>query len=313
MYKEKRIAAVVPAYNEEALIGPTLANVPDFVDSIIVIDDASTDNTSARVEEIGQRDDRVTLVRHAQNQGVGGSIIDGYRLTVEQGQDIAVIMAGDNQMPPEYLPDLLDHVIDKGYDAAKGNRFLAAPAAMAQMPKYRILGNIILTLLTKLASGYWSIFDSQNGYWAITVSTLKRLDLSRISRGYDLENSMLIRMNIINARIVDVPIPAVYGEEQSGIRVWRVIAAMTVTLFTGFWRRVYLKYVIYNFHPVALFLFSGLPLVLWGVGFGIWAAINSIGPESASTGTVMLSVLPFLLGFQLLLAALVLDMINEPK
>lgn len=313
MYKGKKIAVVVPAYNEEVLIGATIADVPDFVDAIVVIDDASTDNTGSRAEEAARRDHRVTLITHASNQGVGSSVVDGYRRAIDLNQDISVVMAGDHQMPPEYLHRLLDHVIDKGYDVAKGNRFLAGPTAMAQMPRYRILGNIILTLLTKLASGYWSIFDTQNGYWAITVSSLKRLDLSRISRGYDLENSMLISMNIINARIVDVPIPAVYGEEQSGIRAWRVIPVMIVTLFTGFWRRVYLKYVIYNFHPVALFLFSGLPLILWGVGFGIWGAINSIGQESASTGTVMMAVLPFLIGFQLLLAALVLDMINEPK
>jgi glycosyltransferase involved in cell wall biosynthesis len=313
MYKEKKIAVVVPAYNEEALIGPTLADVPDFVDSIVVIDDASTDNTSTRVEEVARRDRRVTLIRHAQNQGVGGSIVDGYQRAIDEDRDIAVVMAGDNQMPPEYLPQLLDHLIHKGYDAAKGNRFLAAPTTISQMPKHRILGNIILTLLTKLASGYWSIFDTQNGYWAITVDSLKRLDLSRISKRYDLENSMLIHMNIINARIADVPVPAVYGGERSNIRVWRDVPRILFALFTGFWQRIYLKYVLYNFHPVALFLFSGLPLVLWGVGFGIWAAINSIGPESASTGTVMLSVLPFLVGFQLLLAALVLDMINEPK
>ncbi len=145
------------------------------------------------------------------------------------------------------------------------------------------------------------------------MSSLKRLDLSRISKRYDLENSMLINLNIINARIADVPVPAVYGAEKSGIRVWWDVPRILLTLTVGFWQRIYLKYVIHNFHPIALFLFSGLPLVIWGVGFGIWGAVNSIGPDAASTGTVMLAVLPFLTGFQLLLAALVLDMIAEPK
>ena len=312
MYKSKKVAVVVPAYNEEGLIAATLRGVPEFVDSIVVIDDASMDATAACVTEVAADDPRVVLVRHADNQGVGGAVVDGYRQAIEDGMDIAVVMAGDNQMPSEHLTRLLDHLIDNGYDAVKGNRFLASPTAM-NMPRHRILGNIVLTLLTKLASGYWSIFDAQNGYWAVTTDSLRRLDLSRIARRYDLENSMLISMNIINARVADVAIPAVYGKEQSAIRLWRDVPRILGTLFTGFWRRIFLKYVLYNFHPIALFFFAGLALVLWGVGAGAWAVAYSIGPETASSGTVMLSVLPFLLGFQLLLAALVLDIINEPR
>jgi glycosyltransferase involved in cell wall biosynthesis len=312
MYKSKKIGVVVPAYNEEGLIAATLGGIPEFVDSIVVIDDASMDGTAACVSEAAAADPRVALIRHAENQGVGGAVVDGYRRAIEDGMDIAVVMAGDNQMPPEHLARLLDHLIDSGYDAVKGNRFLASPTGM-NMPRHRVLGNIVLTLLTKLASGYWSIFDAQNGYWAVTTDSLKRLDLSRIARRYDLENSMLISMNIIDARVADVAIPAVYGREQSTIRLWRDVPRILATLFTGFCRRVFLKYVLYNFHPIALFLFAGLALVLWGLGIGAWAAAYSIGPESASVGTVMLAVLPFLVGFQLLLAALVLDIINEPR
>jgi len=312
MYRDKKIAVVVPAYNEEDLIATTVRGVPDFVDAVAVTDDASVDGTAARVAEVAASDPRVTLIRHEENQGVGAAVVDGYRKAVADGMDIAVVMAGDNQMPPEHLQRLLDPLIDGGYDAAKGNRFLGEQLAM-RMPRHRVLGNIVLTLLTKMASGYWSIFDAQNGYWAVTTDSLRRLDLSRIARRYDLENSMLIQMNIINARVADVAIPAVYGYEQSAIRVWRDVPRIMLTLFSGFWRRVFLKYVLYNFHPIALFLFAGLALVAWAVGIGAWAAIYSIGPESATTGTVMLSVLPFLVGFQLLLAALVLDIINEPR
>lgn len=304
---------VVPAYNEEALIGETLAGIPDYVDFIFVIDDASKDGTADRVLAAAKLDARIRLLQHGQNQGVGGTVVDGYRQAVESGSDIAVVMAGDNQMPAAHLPNLLERLIEGQYDAAKGNRFLDSPVALARMPRYRMLGNILLTLLTKAASGYWTLFDSQNGYWAIKTETLRRLDLSRIARRYDLENSLLIQLNVINARVADVSIPAQYGEEISGIRLWRVAPRMLVTLTIGFFQRIYRKYVLYNFHPIALFLFSGLALALWGIAFGIWAAVNSLGEDAASTGTVMLSVLPFLMGFQLILAALVLDIQNEPR
>ncbi|GAF91385.1 unnamed protein product, partial [marine sediment metagenome] len=248
MYKGNSIAVVVPAHNEEELIGPTLADVPDYVDSIIVTDDASTDDTAARVEEIARRDARIVLIRHERNQGKGSAVVDGYRRAMQQGHDIVVTMDGDNQMPSEHLGSLLDPLIERGYDAAKGNRFLAAPGTLGSMPKYRLLGNILLTLATKIASGYWSIFDSQNGFWAVTAASLAKLDLLRIARRYDLENSLLIHLNILGARVADVPIPARYGNEISGIRLWRVTPRILLTLFTGFWRRVLLRYVLYNFH-----------------------------------------------------------------
>lgn len=313
MYKGKRVTVVVPAYNEEALIEATLAGIPDYVDSVVVVDDASTDGTAEIVARVAATAGRVSMIRHERNQGVGATVVDGYKAAIEQGSDVAVVMAGDNQMDPAYLPQLLDRVTEGGYDAAKGNRFLGSPADLAPMPRYRQLGNIILTILTKAASGYWSLFDSQNGYYAITAGTLRRLDLDRIARRYDLENSILIQMNVVGARVCDVAIPARYGEEVSGIRVWRVAPRLLLTLFSGFFQRIYRRYVLYNFHPIALFLYSGLLLMAWGIGFGAWALAQSIGEEAASAGTVMLAVLPFLMGFQLVLFAIVLDIQNEPK
>jgi hypothetical protein len=181
------------------------------------------------------------------------------------------------------------------------------------MPRYRVVGNVLLTMLTKLASGYWSLFDSQNGYWAFRAQTLTQLDLTKLARRYDLENSLLINLNIIGARIKDVGIPARYGDEKSKIRLWRDMPRIVATLFVGFWRRIFYRYVIYNFHAVALFLFAGLFLSIIGIGFGIKAVSDSLGEPSATTGTVMLAVLPLLVGAQLLLAALVLDILSEPK
>lgn len=313
MYKGQRIGVVIPAYNEEKLIAPTLETLPDFVDIVVVIDDCSSDGTSARVAAVQENDPRVRLLRNEVNQGVGASVVRGYNEVLAEGVDIACVMAGDAQCDPDYLHALLDKIVDEGWDMAKGNRFLYSSETVKQMPRYRQIGNIVLTILTKAASGYWSLFDSQNGYLAVRAEMLRRLELPRIARRYDLENSMLINMNIAGARVTDVAIPPIYGEEVSGIRLWKVLPRMMLTLLGGFFARIYRKYVIYNFHPIALFLYSGLLLMLWGIVFGVFALIGSLGDDSATTGTVMLSVLPFLMGFQLVLSGLVLDIQNEPK
>ena len=189
MYKDKRITVVVPAYNEQALIGETLKGVPEYVDHIVVVDDASKDETLVRAQKCAEADSRIEVQWHERNTGVGGTVVDGYRRAIENGSDIACVMAGDNQMPPEHLPELLDAIIERSYNAAKGNRFLASQQSLETMPRYRFFGNILLTILTKAASGYWSIFDTQNGYYAISTQTLRALDLSRVARRYDLENS----------------------------------------------------------------------------------------------------------------------------
>lgn len=313
MYRDHSIAVVVPAFNEEALIERTIAEMPGYVDAIIVVDDASTDGTAGRVEKLITRDPRLTLIRNERNQGKGSCVVQGLGQCLKSGFSITALMDGDNQMPAEHLASLLDAIIDGGLDAAKGNRFIASPQALSTMPRYRLVGNILLTLMTKLASGYWSIFDSQNGFWAIRTATLGRLELQRLARRYDLENSLLINLNIIGARVRDVAIPARYGDEKSKIRIWRVTPRIMITLLGGLLQRLLYRYVLYNFHPVALFLLAGIPLVLWGMGFGVYVVITALGEPVATTGTVMLAVLPFLVGYQLLLAAFVLDILSEPK
>jgi glycosyltransferase involved in cell wall biosynthesis len=313
VYKNHAIAVIVPAFNEERHIERTIAEMPDFVDSIIVVDDASTDATVAKVEKLAAAYPRLTLITNERNKGKGSCVVQGCQQSMESGSAISVLMDGDNQMPAEHLDALLDAVIDGNLDAAKGNRFIASPQALSSMPKYRLVGNVFLTMMTKLASGYWSIFDSQNGYWAMRTATLGRLDLQRLARRYDLENSLLINLNIIGARIRDVAIPARYADEKSKIRIWRVTPRIMATLLGGLLQRIFYRYVLYSFHPVALFLFAGIPLILWGTGFGVYVVITALGEPVATTGTVMLAVLPFLMGYQLLLAAFVLDILSEPK
>jgi len=302
---------VIPAHNEERFIGGVVGSVPPFVDGIVVVDDASSDNTSRVVMEVAAP--RVVLLRNEDNLGVGGATKRGYRRALEMGADVVVKVDGDGQMPMEKLPSLLDAVVEEGYDYAKGNRFLEGKN-LRRMPLVRLVGNIILTFLTKLASGYWHIFDPQNGFTAITRRALEALPLDRIHNGYFFENDMLVHLNIRRFRVKDVPIPAIYGEEESGIKLSSVILTFPWLLLKRFFYRIYQKYVLRDFSPIALFLFLGILMLLWGVGFGAYHWIKSIRTGiTASTGTVMLSVLPLILGFQLVLEAIVLDIQESPR
>jgi glycosyltransferase involved in cell wall biosynthesis len=308
MYKGLRVAAVVPAYNEEKLIARTIMTMPDLVDMIIVINDCSKDQTLARAREVD--DPRVSIIDHPENTGVGGSIIDGHRLALELGADVNVVMAGDGQMNPDYLPDLLDPIADQGYEFTKANRFFSW-VALVGMPKIRLIGSVILSFATKAGSGYWNLFDPQNGYTAIHRNALLRLDLNRIARGYAFENDLLIWLNIANARAKDIPIPAVYGEEVSSMKIRKVAGAIGMLLFKGFWRRMLLKHVLASFSPVALLFFTGLALCTFGTIVGIWVVIEALG-QVPSAGSVLLAVAPLLTGIHMLISALTLDIQSTP-
>jgi glycosyltransferase involved in cell wall biosynthesis len=311
MYKDRRIAVVIPAHNEAPHVGGVVAGMPDYVDHILVIDDCSKDETLAMAT--ATTDARVAGWRSPANLGVGGATILGYEKALELVCDIAVKMDGDGQMPPEHLHLLLDAIIEGDYDYAKGNRFLAGES-LHSMPRHRLIGNIILTFLNKLTSGYWHIFDPQNGYTAISAVTLRRLDLRRLNPRYFFENDMLIALNFHNARVADVAIPARYGEEHSGLNSFKAGIIFPLLFLPRFWRRIYQKYVLRDFSPIALFLFMGLLLFAWGVIFGAYHWILSVATNHvATTGTIMLSVLPLILGFQLILQAIVLDIQETPK
>jgi glycosyltransferase involved in cell wall biosynthesis len=309
MYKGLKVAAVVPAYNEAKLIGQTIETMPEFVDFIVVVNDCSTDETSERARTSG--DPRVRVLDHAVNTGVGGAILDGHELAMELGADVNVVMAGDAQMDPAFLPDLLDPIADHGYEFTKANRFFSRNS-YAGMPKTRMFGSVVLSFATKIASGYWNLFDPQNGYTAVKTSTLRRLDLNSIARGYQFENDLLIWLNIANARARDVPIPAVYGAEVSTMKIHRVAPAIAKLLFRGFWRRMLLKHVLASFSPIALLFFTGLGLITFGLAVGVWVLFETLGPPVASTGSVLLSVAPLLTGIHMLVSALTLDIQSTP-
>ena len=311
MYKNRRVAVVIPAYNEAHHVGQVIIEVPNYADYVIVIDDCSSDETTAIVES--RKEARVINLRTPKNLGVGGATMLGYEKALELKCDIAVKMDGDGQMSAEHLHLLLDAIIEQGYAYAKGNRFLAGES-LASMPRHRLFGNVILTFLNKLASGYWHVFDPQNGYTAISADALKLLNFRSINRRYFFENDMLIALNFNNARVADVPIPARYGDERSGLNPFGAAIKFPFLFLPRFWRRIYQKYVLRDFSPIALFLFLGLLLCAWGVSFGAYHWILSVMTDHvASTGTVMLAVLPLILGFQLILEAIVLDIRETPR
>lgn len=310
MYQSKRITVVIPAYNEEAFITDVIISLPDFVDHVIVVDDCSKDNTSKIASMCN--DNRVVVLKTPENLGVGGATITGFIKALELDSDIVVKMDGDGQMPSEYMPRLLDALIEDDYDYAKGNRFLSNEELMT-MPKHRLLGNIILTFMNKLASGQWHIFDPQNGYIAITAKALRSIKLDSIYKGYFFENDMLLQLNLHNFRVKDVSIPAKYGNEESHIKLSNIIVTFPFLFFKRFIYRIYHKYILTDFSPVALFLIVGLMLFGWGMLFGSYTWIKAILTKSDTPlGTLMLVVVPLILGFQLLLQAIVLD-IQETK
>ena len=310
MYRETRVHVVIPAYNVAPRIAAVLKSVPDFVDAITVVDDASRDGTADAARGTG--DPRVQVLRHDVNQGVGAAMVTGFADALAAGEGIVVKMDGDGQMDPAMLPRLLDPIVEGRCGYAKGNRFLFA-RELAAMPRHRLVGNFSLTFLTKLASGYWHIFDPQNGYVAIASSALRLLELHRLSRRWFFENDMLINLNVFNVPVADVAIPARYGDERSSMSIGRVLVSFPFHLFRGYWSRFYRKYVLRDFSPVALFMLAGIPLLLFGICFGGYTWVQSWRLNRfASTGTVMLSVLPFIVGFQLVLQALVLEMRESP-
>ena len=314
MYKKKRIVIVVPAFNEQAHVADVVRTAPKYADFVIVVDDGSTDATSAQAKRaagsaLGKR---VFVLRHDKNLGVGAAIVTGHKKALELGADAVIVMAGDGQMPPQHAHALLE-ALDAGYDYAKGNRFLGK-GALRGMPALRVIGNMILTFLTKAASGYWQIFDPQNGYTAIRASALRALDLDSLAQNYVFENDLLVKLNIAGCRVKDVAIPARYANEKSGIKLWKFVPRAAWHLKKSFLKRIYEKYVLRDFHPIALFLFGGFALAAVGFVTGAWILWEKFTAHlSPSVGSVLLCLLPLVVGIQLLLTALILDVYETPR
>ena len=306
MLENKTVAVVIPAHDEEKLIGATVSGVPGFVDRIIVVDDRSSDGTAAAVEALN--DPRVELIRHERNEGVGAAIVTGYKRARDEGLDVTAVMAGDNQMDPADLETLVVPVARGEVDYAKANRLFTGQA-WDLIPRTRYLGNAVLSLLTKVASGYWHVADSQTGYTAISLEYLRLLDLDRIYKGYGMPNDMLVHLNIWNARVRDFPSRPIYNVgERSGIRLRKVVPRISWLLVKGFFFRMREKYVIRDFHPLVFFYFLGFLMTTLGLVLGIVEVVLRLMGNAITTPTIVLVALLLISGSQFMLFAMWFDM-----
>ncbi|MEO5373983.1 MAG: glycosyltransferase family 2 protein [Alphaproteobacteria bacterium] len=311
VFSAAKVAVVIPCYRVRAHLAGVIAGIPPEVGHIVVVDDLCPERSGEVAEASG--DPRVTVVRHAVNQGVGGAMVSGYRRAMELGCDVMVKMDGDGQMDPALIGRFVAPLMEGRADYAKGNRFRDFHALRA-MPPMRLFGNSMLSFLVKAASGYWSMMDPTNGYTAIHRRALEDLDLDRVAKRFFFESDLLIRLNVVGAVLTDVPMPARYGDETSSLSIPRVLLDFPPRLLRGLLRRIVLKYFVYDFNVGSLYLAVGLPLTLFGILFGAWEWIDSVRTGVVRpVGTVMLVVLPLILGFQLLLQAVAVDIAAEPK
>jgi glycosyltransferase involved in cell wall biosynthesis/ActR/RegA family two-component response regulator len=311
IYRENNICVVIPAYNEEKSIGPTLSSVPDYIFRIYVIDDASTDRTPEIIREYAEKDPRITNLRHEINKGAGASVVSGYREALKDGMDIAVVLAGNNQMDPLYLPRFLDPVINRRADYTVGNRHQGSEYSRG-MPGWRFFGNTLLSLLTKIASGYWQLMDPQNGYTAITRRALERLDLNKIYPRYGYCNDLLVKLNACNFRAVNINYPARYNtSENSGIRFRTYFFRVSWLLFKDFLWRLKEKYIVLNFHPLVFFYFFGAVIILISILFGSYSLYLALFWNVELFVRAALSLLLFFMGSMFFLFAMLFDMEQE--
>lgn len=314
MYRSKKIALVIPAYREEKLIRPTLLGVPALFDRVYVVDDCSPDKMGAVVQELAKSDSRIVYLRHETNQGPGGAIITGYLKAAEDGCDITVVVGGDNQMLLEEAPRFLDPIVDEKADYVKGNRFQSGRLedTLSKMPTIRLVGNWIITGLTKIASGAYKVMDVVDGYTAISKSAIDSVDWSRAWKKYGYPMDFLIRLNAYGFRTIDVPRTAIYlpGERQSQIKGFRYAVSVSPMLVKGFFWRLKFKYLYRDFHPLALFYYLSFFLLGLGLLFGGMLIANKLFFDGAAvTGArSMLASLFLLTGLQLFLFAMLFDM-----
>jgi glycosyltransferase involved in cell wall biosynthesis len=306
MLDGKTVAVVVPAHDEQGLIVATLQGIPGFVDRVFVVDDASGDETAERARSLG--DPRVEVVVHDRNRGVGAAIVTGYRRALAERIDATAVMAGDNQMDPDELDGLALPVVRGELDYAKANRLFTG-SAWKLIPRSRYIGNAVLSLLTKVASGYWHVADSQAGYTVVSLRMLQLLDLDRIYTSYGFPNDMLVHLNVWNARVRDFSSRPIYGVgERSGIKIRRVVPRISWLLWKGFFWRLREKYVIRDFHPLVFFYGFGFLMTVAGLVLGIVEVVLRIAGNQITTPTIVLVALLLISGSQFTLFAMWFDM-----
>jgi len=306
-----KLAVIIPAYRVANTIQQVISSIAENVDHIIVVDDHCPEGSGKAAEKL--KHNRLTVIYHPNNTGVGGAVVTGYEKALDLGCDICVKMDGDGQMDAHYLNDLIAPLTGGEEDYAKGNRFMNF-YALKSMPKLRLFGNSILSFLLKAASGYWNIMDPTNGYTAIHKRVLVKLPLRNLSKGYFFESDMLIHLNIINAVVKDVNIPAKYTDGKSSLQIMRALIQFPPRLLAGFLKRFFLKYYIYDFNMASVYVLLGVPLFLFGIIYGLVEWLDSLLNHSVKpAGTIMLVALPIIVSFQMLLQAINIDIQSIPQ
>lgn len=306
------VAVVLPCFNVRKHILSVLEKILPEVDYIVVVDDHCPQKTGEYVKQYCD-DSRLHVIYHDTNKGVGGAVMSGYKAAIELGADIVVKIDGDGQMPPEILPTFVEPILLGNADYTKGNRFFDLEKLMS-MPKSRIFGNAVLSFMAKFSSGYWNTFDPTNGYTAIHTKVLKRLPFDKISDDYFFETDMLFRLNTLRAVVIDVPMDASYADEQSNLKIHRVIGSFFWKHLRNTAKRVFYNYYLRNVSYASIELPIGLVLILFGLIFGSFHwGVATFSDQSNDAGTVMLSALPIIIGLQLLLAFLAYDIASVPQ
>jgi glycosyltransferase involved in cell wall biosynthesis len=308
----KKIAVVIPAFKVANQILRVIERIGPEVSLIIVIDDKCPESSGELVRS-SCKDKRVVLITHEENKGVGGAVISGYRYAIENGADVVVKVDGDGQMNPRLIPLLVEPILNGQADYTKGNRFFNVQEIL-QMPKVRIFGNLILSFFSKISTGYWQVFDPNNGFTAIDKSVLRKLPLDKISNRYFFETDMLFRLNLVRAVVVDVPMDAVYGNEKSSLSVMRALFEFPIKHFKNFVKRIVYSYYLRDITLASLELPVGMFLLIGGSISALYNWINSAHLNQATpTGTLILIAMMLLSSVQLLLSFSSYDMQSSPK
>ncbi|MGH7036486.1 MAG: glycosyltransferase family 2 protein [Stellaceae bacterium] len=306
------IAVVIPCYRVSGEILEVLAAIGPDIGSIYCVDDACPEG-SGDIIEARNRDPRVKVLRHESNRGVGGAMVTGYRAALAGGAEIIVKMDGDGQMDPQLITALVGPILRGQADFTKGNRFFSVET-VCRMPVVRLLGNSALSFMTKLSTGYWSVFDPTNGFTAIHHAVLRQIPLERLARNFFFESDMLFRLSIIRAVVEDVPMPAIYGEERSNLKIAKVIGPFACGHARNFLKRIFYNYFLRDFHAASVELMIALVAIAYGgySGISAWIAHARVGTATPA-GTVMLAALPIIIGVQLLLGFLNFDIQAQPR
>ena len=311
MKLDMRIAVAIPCYKVTQHVLTVIERIGVEVSLIYAIDDACPAG-SGRYIEAHCRDPRVRVLYHTSNSGVGAAMVTAYKAAIEDGMDIVVKIDGDGQMDPALLPQFVRPLLRGSADYTKGNRFYR-PESVQGMPGLRLLGNAVLSFITKFSCGYWNLMDPTNGYTAIRTCVLAALPLEKIEQRYFFETDMLFRLNTLRAVVKDIPMDSVYADEESNLKIYKVLPEFLHKHWSRFWRRYVYNYLVRDFNIGTLYSLSGTILLLIGSLFGLsrWAASTASG-HPATSGTVMLAALPILVGIQCLIAFLHYDVSNVP-